>query len=65
MAVWVQILLEIQPAASIQQRSLKSEYEGKNYRISSQHNTVILTDFQSYEGAFCGQLGLVLGVTHT
>ena len=29
MAVWVQILLEIQPAASIQLPSLRSEYEGK------------------------------------
>ena len=36
----------------------------KNYRISSQHNTFILTDFQFYEGTFCGQLGFVLGVMH-
>ena len=66
MAVWVQILLEIQPAASIQLPSLRSEYEGeKNRRISSQHDTFTQTDFQFYERIFYEQLGLVLGVTHT
>ena len=49
MAMWVKILLEIQPAAGIQRRSLKSEYEG----IKLQNIiTFILTDVQFYEEIF-------------
>ena len=49
MAMWVKILLEIQPAAGIQRRSLKSEYEG----IKLQNIiTFILIDVQFYEGIF-------------
>ena len=62
MAMWVKILLEIQPAASIQRRSLKSEYEGKKLQNII---TFILIDLQFYEGIFCEQVGLVSGVTHT
>ena len=50
MAMWVKILLEIQPAASIQRRSLKSEYEGKKLQNII---TFILIDLQFYEGIFC------------
>ena len=54
MAMWVKILLEIQPAASIQRRSLKSEYEGKKLQNII---TFILIDLQFYEGIFCEQVG--------
>ena len=49
MAMWVKILLEIQPAAGIQRQSLKSEYE----EIKLQNIiTFILIDVQFYEGIF-------------
>ena len=62
MAMWVKIFLEIQPAASIQRRSLRSEYEGEKLQNII---TSILIDLQFYKGIFCAQVGLVSGVTHT
>ena len=45
MAAQIKKLLEIQPATSIQRRSLNSEKEGKTAEyISSQHSIVILID---------------------